>query len=306
MEEETTNEIKSNNQKNEILEILNEITSMINKYITDNQENWSLVQMKLSLLLKTTQELLYPPKTNLAPNIKIKKINLFASSYSPYTLNTKPIYNIQKQINENLFFSLNLNRKTSGTLNEKTNSNSDNIYEIIKLKRKLKEEHEKYLLRELAYLERISTIQSQLKKREKEDTSPKFPNISDINSNNVSKNNSSMIKNVNKFLDSKMKKNFSCDNLFNSTSKKSSRNNIEFSFFEKNFNLNDFQEHKQHNSIKKLRYKYDVGNSYLKNDFKNIQKVFLKNSRVIRSLKDSYSPTFCIKESENNSKNNKS
>ena len=306
MEEKTTNEINSNNQKNEILEILNEITFMINKYITDNQENWSLVQMKLSLLLKTAQELLYPPKTNLVPNIKIKKINLFATSYNPHTINTKPLYNIQKKINENLFFSINLNSKTAETLNEKTNSNSDNIYEIIKLKRKLKEEHEKYLLRELAYLERISTVQSQLKKHEKEISSPKFPNISDINSNNISNSSSAMIKNVNKFLDSKMKKNFSCGNLFNSRSKKSNRNNIEFSFFEKNFNLNDFQEHKQHNSIKKLHYKYDVGNSYLKNDFKNIQKVFLKNSRAIRSLKDSYSPTFCIKESENNNKNNKS
>ena len=308
MENEINDEVKSNNKNNEILDVLGEITSLINQYIADNQENLNLVQLKLSLLLKTIQELFYPKNINLTPNIEIKKINLLSSSDNSNVINAKTIYNIQKKLNENKFFSVNLNSSTVGNLYEQNNSNSEYIYEIINLKRKLKEEHEKYLLRELAYLDRISVIQNQLKKYENEKINQKFPNISDINSNNNSiiSSNRTMSKNINKFLYSKRKNNSSCDNLFNYTTKRSNRNNIGFSYFGKNFNLNDFHEHKQHNSIKKLHYKYDVGNSYLKHDFNNIQKIIFKNNKVIRSLKDCYSPSFCIKESENNSKSNKS
>ena len=308
MENEINDEVKSNNKNNEILDVLGEITSLINQYIADNQENLNLVQLKLSFLLKTIQELFYPKNINLTPNIEIKKINLLNSSDNSNVINAKTIYNIQKKLNENKFFSVNLNSSTVGNLYEQNNSNSEYIYEIINLKRKLKEEHEKYLLRELAYLDRISVIQNQLKKYENEKINQKFPNISDINSNNNSiiSSNRTMSKNINKFLYSKRKNNSSCDNLFNYTTKRSNRNNIGFSYFGKNFNLNDFHEHKQHNSIKKLHYKYDVGNSYLKHDFNNIQKIIFKNNKVIRSLKDSYSPSFCIKESENNSKSNKS
>ena len=302
MEIETVDELISSNQDDEVFDILNEITSLINKYISDNRENMSLIQLKLSLLLKTIQELFYPLKTNLTPNIKIKKVNLLKTQHNPQVLDTKTIYNIQKKMNEKKFFSIYLNSNTSGSLCDQNNSNSENIYEVIRLKRKLKEEHEKYILREIGYLERISMIQNQLKKNEKEINSLKFPYIFNNNSNN-SINSSGR---ASQFLFSKRNNNFSCDNIFNNTDKKSNRNNLDFSYFEKNINLNDFQDHKQHNSIQKLHYKYDVGNSYLKHDFKNIQKTFLKNSRIIRSLKECYSPSSCMKETETNSKNNKS
>ena len=183
MENEINDEVKSNNKNSEILDVLGEITSLINQYIADNQENLNLVQLKLSLLLKTIQELFYPKNINLTPNIEIKKINLLNSSDNSNVINAKTIYNIQKKLNENKFFSVNLNSSTVGNLYEQNNSNSEYIYEIINLKRKLKEEHEKYLLRELAYLDRISVIQNQLKKYENEKINQKFPNISDINSN---------------------------------------------------------------------------------------------------------------------------
>lgn len=153
-------------------------------------------------------------------------------------------------------------------------------------------------------------------------TITKFPDIKNNSAYNTISN--SIIENgsVNRsvggsiYASGKMKKNLSDFNddickklyIYNFNKNRNNRSNVsheysyrnfDFAPIDSNFKILDFQKHKNHNSFQKLHYKYGIGNTFLKHDFKQIKNTILKNGRTIRALKEGFNSPFTFKINKN-------
>ena len=174
----------------EISFILEKIRSRLIKYIKNFTNNHEVLLDKLNSIDNFIKKKLSMKNINLN-NFDVKentspfsKDNLFSDNKGNYALNNTLINSFE---------------------NEKILSSYQ--YIIIKLRRKLKKQHEKFQLQELAYLERISILQKKLENYEKKEK--KHINISNTN-RNINKEtvnkpkinlllNSTKIRNINSF-----------------------------------------------------------------------------------------------------------
>lgn len=137
-------------------QIMNLIETILNRIINYSQKNLSnltLLEDKIHLINEYTINVLESTKQIQSRNSQNTSSNRL-NDYSSVSLN----YKIEKN-------DKNLSCRTPNTTNN-IKSLSLNNYMITKLKRKLKQEHEKKKILELGYLEKIVVLKNQLNKYE--------------------------------------------------------------------------------------------------------------------------------------------
>lgn len=131
----------------------NKIISKIANFINNSNNNQILILKKLKLIDNYIRKILQENNITLDNLLTRDKISSLREQHSLYTDIEEPHhYYTEKDLFESL-------------MKEQIKNNnciSSNHYFVIKLRRKLKEQHEKNKIRELGYLERICSLQNKL------------------------------------------------------------------------------------------------------------------------------------------------
>lgn len=292
------NEITSKNINipDKIINIMTHINETLFKYVKDNFYNINIIETKLVLINNKINEVLeMNAKKNKSLNSKSKKV-LFKSFSSNNILN-----NTDKSKN-NKFKNILKENINSNNIKNITNSNiineiDSNKYLTFKLKKKLKQEHNKNKLKELDYLERIAVLQCKLSLYEKNLEKLIIENISNkkfranLNFNYYFRSLKSDYKNERNLfrplssttIDTKisnLKKHFN-----KYVENKKNNNSISETYITANINSLEsyLSKNKKNNYCNSnyLHYKYEIGNNYIKNDFRRIKKTIHENNTKI-------------------------
>ena len=211
--------------------MLNKIIKCIIEYISKNLNNNLLIESKLILINNYILDIFRSQETsrNNFTKTKIKKLN-HSKTFSDKVLTPEFDKNITLSKFSNIFLNI---RKGRGENSEKNgmrpNSPFKDKYKINKLKKLLKNEQEKSMLKELSYLKRLSFAQEKLNFYES-----KIKHINESENKNIS----SGFINEEKKNKEKMK-NGSINNLNNLTAIRSCKNK------KTNFFSNDFSSNSQ-------------------------------------------------------------
>lgn len=275
-------------------DILKRIINRINEFIDKNINNPYLVESKLLLINNNIIDILntsdasqssfmyYQNQDNSQSNLYSERIisNPIISSRD-YDEKQKIInkfkhkyFNSIKEKNENIIHSYN---DFNTNLNNKFEL-APNKYKIIKLKRKLKDIHEKNKIKELSYLQRLLDIQKDLflyelkRNKEKERNHSYNDNLNYFTINNNNYNNKRIINNYN-------------ENIYSNNIKKikHSMSQCEFKESSDSFKKNNFDDLKLKYELlrkKKLLKK----NNFIKFDFGEIKKSIDKKMDKIKGI----------------------
>lgn len=162
----------SNEISNDISLIFDKIISRITNFINNSNNNQLYILDKLKSIDNFINSIF--PKDNLTLNNIIIRDKILKDSNNIFM-----DINEEKQIYEKDSFEPPLKEQI------RDNCISSNQYTIIKLKRILKEQHEKYQIRELGYLERIYSLQKKLKSYENKEILDKSKEIKNNKKNNL-------------------------------------------------------------------------------------------------------------------------
>jgi len=211
--------------------MLNKIIKCIIEYISKNLNNNLLIESKLILINNYILDIFRSQETsrNNFTKTKIKKLN-HSKTFSDKALTPE----FDKNITLSKFSNIFLNIKTKGKDSNISPNNQEifpykDKYKIMKLKKLLKNEQEKSMLKELSYLKRLSFAQEKLNFYES-----KIKHINESENKNIS----SGFINEEKKNKEKMK-NGSINNLNNLTAIRSCKNK------KTNFFSNDFSSNSQ-------------------------------------------------------------
>ena len=216
--------------------MLNKIIKCIIEYISKNLNNNLLIESKLILINNYILDIFRSQETsrNSFAKTKIKKLN-HSKTFSDKALTPE----FDKNITLSKFSNIFLNIKTKGKDSNISPNNQEifpykDKYKIMKLKKLLKNEQEKSMLKELSYLKRLSFAQEKLNFYES-----KMKHINESENKNIS---SGFINEEKKNKEKKNKekmKNGSINNLNNLTAIRSCKNK------KTNFFSNDFSSNSQ-------------------------------------------------------------
>ena len=157
---------KDINIPDKIINIMTNINETLFKYVKENYYNINIIETKLVLINNKINEVLeMNAKKNKSIISKNKKV-LFKSFSSNDLLNNTDKSNNNK-FNNNIKHSINNNNIKNINNSNIIKEIDSNKYLTFKLKKKLKQEHNKNKLKELDYLERIAVLQCKLSLYEK-------------------------------------------------------------------------------------------------------------------------------------------
>ena len=279
-----------------ILKEIELINISLFKYINEEKNNEKGTELKMIYINNFINDILYKKEKakNSLKNLsaKIRKRNYNLTSMENNKNNTNP------DINDDCF---------------------DNSILKFKMKRKLKNEHDKFIIKELEYLQRISELQSQLKLYQKTIEQLIIENNQinnginlNIISNNIKMNKVNSVSDLSlkennnvKYIDIKNKRksnkinNFhpSSNDYINKSMRSLKRNN--YIMYQKNNTKNNIDSYSQVNLNKKnnqgrkytahlvnLNYKYEVGNAYYRNKFFKLKKDINEERMHLKKIKD--------------------
>ena len=298
--------INENRQKNikipdNIINIIDNINKKVFQYIKDNLKDIKIIEKKL-LLIDSNVKILFHKNNKLETNQNLYKSEILFNSYdkiNSFTSQGKPKI-LKRQKNENI--------KNQNKIKEMNSIK----YLNFKLKKKLKQDHDQNKIKELEYLERIAILQCKLNLYERyleklilEKKS--CTNIKQRNNSLKNINNNYYLNNKNSELD-KIKERNLCrpysstidekisnlkKNVFESFNNNRNNNSAIDTYISANTNtldsyLNRNKKRNYRNSLNDLHYKYQIGNNYLRNDFKQIKKTIHKNNCKINKLMNNY------------------
>ena len=298
--------INENRQKNikipdNIINIIDNINKKVFQYIKDNLKDIKIIEKKL-LLIDSNVKILFHKNNKLETNQNLYKFEILFNSYdkiNSFTSQGKPKI-LKRQKNENI---------ENQNIIKEMNSIK---YLNFKLKKKLKQDHDQNKIKELEYLERIAILQCKLNLYERyleklilEKKS--CTNIKQRNNSLININNNYYLNNKNSEVD-KIKERNLCrpysstidekisnlkKNVFESFNNNRNNNSAIDTYISANTNtldsyLNRNKKRNYRNSLNDLHYKYQIGNNYLRNDFKQIKKTIHKNNCKINKLMNNY------------------
>ena len=279
-----------------LLKIIELINISLLKYINHEKNNQKRIELKLVYISNLISEILYKKNSNKKHQQHSKlreyviKSNNFSAKTRKSNYNLTSIENNKSSVNFDYFDDV-----------------SSNNYLNFKYKKKIKEEHNKYMIKEMEYLERIAELQSKLNLYEKSLEQLIIEN-SELNSNkyidkNIRKNRTNSAKllsikdteKLNYFKDNNLQENNVSQKKkvykFNPLSISSENNTIKKLKKDlKNTNISIVDAYFNHIKMKKnktksksmrqrfatslndLNFKYQVGNGYLRNNFKQLKK----------------------------------
>ena len=136
-----------------LLKILELINITLFHYINNEKKNTKNIELKLVYINNIISDILYK-------NIKIKE----SSKLKEYVKKSNNLCTKLRKSNYNL---TSFENNKSAINPEFINDTNSTIYLKLKFKKKIKEEHNKYKIREMEYLERIDELQSKLNFYEK-------------------------------------------------------------------------------------------------------------------------------------------
>lgn len=290
---------KDINIPDKIINIMTNINETLFKYVKENYYNINIIETKLVLINNKINEVLeMNAKKNKSIISKNKKV-LFKSFSSNNLLNNTDKSNNNK-FNNNIKHSINNNNIKNINNSNIIKEIDSNKYLTFKLKKKLKQEHNKNKLKELDYLERIAVLQCKLSLYEKNFEKLIIDNINNkkfranLNLNYYFKNQKSGYKNERNLIRplssttidtkiSNLKKHFK-----KYVENKNNNNSISETYITANMNSLEsyLSKNKKNNYCNSnyLHYKYEIGNNYIKNDFRRIKKTIHENNTKITKL----------------------
>jgi hypothetical protein len=169
--------------------MLNKIIKCIIEYISKNLNNNLLIESKLILINNYILDIFRSQETsrNNFTKTKIKKLN-HSKTFSDKALTPE----FDKNITLSKFSNIFLNIKTKGKDSNISPNNQEifpykDKYKIMKLKKLLKNEQEKSMIKELSYLKRLSFVQEKLNFYESNKVNnDKTKNNIDLDTKNIS------------------------------------------------------------------------------------------------------------------------
>ena len=264
-----------------ILKIIESINISLFKYINQTKNKTKIVEIKLESINNLINETLF------------KKVD----SGTSYNLSEKT-----KKSNYNLTSSdTNKNNTNPDIIEEINNLNSN--YLKLKIKNRLRNEHKRYKIKELAYLTRISELQSQLTSSENKTEKLIFQNkeiISHFN-DNIKANNNKRINSA-RNLPSKDFNIFKYSKIISNHGRNANKNNklMKYHTYSNLTSENDFYTRINSNldktkkfryrqyystSLDNLNFKYEVGNGYMKNKFVELKRDILDKTKHLKKIK---------------------
>ena len=144
--------------------MLNKIINCIIEYITNNLNNHNLIESKLLLINNYILDVVQNKELtrNITTKKKFKKISV-SKTFRDKTVTPEYDKKITLSKFNNIFLNIRKNDMNSKERNNpKPISSSNEKYKINKLKNLLKDEQEKSMLMELAYLKKLSFVQEKL------------------------------------------------------------------------------------------------------------------------------------------------
>ena len=144
--------------------MLNKIINCIIEYITNNLNNHNLIESKLLLINNYILDVIQNKELtrNITTKKKFKKISV-SKTYRDKTVTPEYDKKITLSKFNNIFLNIRNNDiNPKGINNPKPISSYNEKYKINKLKNLLKDEQEKSMLMELAYLKKLSFVQEKL------------------------------------------------------------------------------------------------------------------------------------------------
>lgn len=286
-----------------LLKILELINITLFHYINNEKKNTKNIELKLVYINNIISDILYK-------NSKIKE----SSKLKEYV---KKSNNLRTKLRKSNYNLTSFENNKSAINPEFINDTNSTIYLKLKFKKKIKEEHNKYKIREMEYLERIDELQSKLNFYEKSiekliEENEKLNNKITPNprKNRTNSANHLSIKDTKKldyFKDNNTPKNnnnlkkvkvykfnplsISSENKYFERLKKDLKDTkisivdayIDYSKRKKNKKQNKMRQ--RFGSLNNLNFKYEVGNSYLRNTFFQLKKDIKTQSNTLRRIK---------------------
>ena len=281
---------------------INAIYETLCKYAKENINNIIIIEKQLLIISNKINEIL---KINQDKNVKSIKLSFKSFSANSILMNTDKSKN-NKDLNYYQDSIMNNNIMTSDKTNPNIFSEANcNKYLNYKLKRKLKHEHDKNKIKELEYLERIAVLQCKLNLYEHNFekvlmennliNNKKFRSIHNWNLNFKIKNRD---KKEEKYLTRPLSS--AGDDKKSSYLKKKFKKFVENhkihnnSLIESFISANKLSSESNDYSYKKTSgpYKYQIGNNYLRNDFRQIKKAIHNNKTKITKFIDNCKKMF--------------
>ena len=142
--------------------MLDKIVNCILDYIVKNLNNKPLIETKFLLINNYILDIFHNPETtrNIINNRKLQKLSN-SSSYCDKTIMPEFDKNVTLSKFNNVFLKIKINEKNSNDNNRSISPNKDKS-KITKLKKLLKDEQEKNMIKELSYLKHLSLFQEKL------------------------------------------------------------------------------------------------------------------------------------------------
>ena len=279
-----------------ILKEIELINISLFKYINEAKNNEKRTELKMIYINKCINNILYK-KEKTKKSLKNLSAKISKKNYTYLT-------------------SMENNKNTTNP--DITDNYIDNSILKFKMIRKIKNEHDKFMIKELEYLQRISELQSQLKLYEKTIEQLIIENNqinneinlnNDVNNTKMNKTNSvsdlplkddNIVKNI---IDIKNKRKSNKINNFHPSSNdhvnksmrslkrdnfiiyKKNKNNID-SYSKINISKNNNNRPKYTAHLVNLNYKYEVGNAYLRNKFFKLKKDIKEETLHLKKIKD--------------------
>ena len=287
---------QKNRIPNNIIKLIEIINKTLFKCINDNLNNIKIIEKKL-LFVNNNIKIVFGKKGKSEINHKVygsEKLLL-----KSYKLNS--FASLEKPNHHKHFLKENNNNVNITNQNITIDMNTNN-YLNFKLKKKLKRQHDNNKIKELEYLERIAILQCKLNLYERNLEklileNNKYEIIKQRNKSLKSnddicyfRNNSSELckgkekvytRPYSSTMDAKINnlKNININN----------NNSIINSYISKKTNTLDsyFNKNKKRNcckSLNDLHYKYQIGNNYFRNNFKEIKKTIRKNKNKMNKF----------------------
>lgn len=299
--------MQNNNISESILRIVENINKLLFKYINQEKNNQKITELKLVYINNLVTEILYQKKNG-------KKSDNCSAKPRRYNYNLTSIENNKKfNTNPDIFEEIN-----------KSNMEINSNYLRLKLKKKIKSEHNKYKIKEMEYLQRISELQSELNSQEKNYEKLNSENnelinyINNLNSNQdkkMVKNNSAealsfenlqiakyiKIKNNNKKNENKkIRIHNSISNFYEKNRAKNLKRKIVDKYYKdtnssaidtylnSNMNINsyNYKQHHHSTSLNDLNFRYQVGNNYLRENFYKLKKDIFAKTNHLKKIKN--------------------
>ena len=271
-----------------LLNMIERINISLFKYINQEKINEKSAELKLMYINNLITDILYNNKEVQTP----LKNSSAKPTKSKYHLTTIENSNSNSKTNPDILFEIKKN----------------NLIKF-RLKKKLKNDHDKYIVKEMEYLQRISELQSQVNLYEKTLDEMNINNNNDIvNNDNGNDNISKTIRNNSaKSLPVKSDKNLRYfRKKYSTTTNKNDKNIIQplsYSFANNsmhsikgevnqrfnylnsyrniNININNDKYKNRH-----LNFKYQVGNGYYRNKFIKLKKDIKDQNDYLQKIRD--------------------